>query len=109
MVIADCDAALPQHRRSVMRNHHHVGMSLLMLGVMIVALIAVIPTVRAAPADGTGPADSATPTASATPGDPKSISPQTAAAGPAIVHWNGVAYIGWTGTNGAHNLNVMTF
>jgi len=40
---------------------------------------------------------------------PATVSYQTADAGPAIVFFNGTAYVGWTGTNGAHNLNLMTY
>ena len=40
---------------------------------------------------------------------PTTVSYQTADAGPAIVFFNGTAYVGWTGTNSAHNLNLMTY
>lgn len=44
-----------------------------------------------------------------TPLRPLTISSQTSDAGPAIRFFNGTAYIGWTGRNAAHNLNLMTW
>jgi hypothetical protein len=43
------------------------------------------------------------------PRAPLTVSRQTSDAGPAIRFFNGAAYIGWTGRNAAHNLNLMTF
>ena len=41
---------------------------------------------------------------------PQTVAPQWADAAPAVVaHFNGTSYVGWTGTNSAHNLNLMTY
>jgi hypothetical protein len=40
---------------------------------------------------------------------PATVSPQQAAAAPAVVVFPSVIYVGWTGRNAAHNLNLMTF
>jgi hypothetical protein len=40
---------------------------------------------------------------------PATVSTQRAAAAPALSAYLGTIYIGWTGTNAAHNLNLMTY
>jgi hypothetical protein len=40
----------------------------------------------------------------------ETVAPQTADAAPAVVpFFNGTSYVGWTGMNPAHNLNLMTY
>ena len=52
---------------------------------------------------GTGLASSSAPLRPAT------VSSQQADAAPAMMVWNGTLYVGWTGRNAAHNLNLMTY
>jgi len=52
---------------------------------------------------GTGLASSAAPLGPAT------VSSQQAYSAPAMMVWNGTVYVGWTGRNAAHNLNLMTY
>ena len=40
---------------------------------------------------------------------PSVVSRQYADAAPALIAYNATAYIGWTGRNSAHNLNLMTY
>lgn len=40
---------------------------------------------------------------------PATVSPQRADAAPALSVYNGTVYIGWTGRNTGHNLNLMTY
>src|SRR5881227_3151034 len=46
---------------------------------------------------------------SSTPLRPATVSSQQADAAPAMVPFNGTLYVGWTGRNAAHNLNLMTY
>lgn len=46
---------------------------------------------------------------SSTPLRPATVSSQRADAAPAMVPFNGTLYVGWTGRNAAHNLNLMTY
>ncbi len=46
---------------------------------------------------------------SSAPLRPAVVSHQTADAAPAMIAFNGTAYVGWTGRNAAHNLNLMTY
>jgi hypothetical protein len=40
---------------------------------------------------------------------PTTVSGQQADAAPALIAFNGTLYVGWTGRNAAHNLNLMTY
>lgn len=40
---------------------------------------------------------------------PATVSSQKADAAPALIAYNGTLYVGWTGRNTAHNLNLMTY
>ncbi len=44
-----------------------------------------------------------------TPLHPAVVSRQYADSAPALIAYNATAYIGWTGRNAAHNLNLMTY
>ena len=46
---------------------------------------------------------------SAAPLGPATVSSQQADSAPAMMVWNGTVYVGWTGRNAAHNLNLMTY
>jgi hypothetical protein len=46
---------------------------------------------------------------SSTPLRPATVSTQRADAAPALTVYNGTTYVGWTGRNAAHNLNLMTY
>jgi Glycosyl hydrolase family 3 N terminal domain len=92
-----------------MRQFHHAGMSLLTLGTTLLALIAVIPQVRAAPAE------TATRAASTAPAiQSQEVLPETSIDGPALWTSNSgtpklglAAVLAWTGTDPSHSLNVM--
>jgi hypothetical protein len=46
---------------------------------------------------------------SSTPLRPVTVSTQRADSAPALIAYNGTIYVGWTGRNTAHNLNLMTY
>ncbi len=46
---------------------------------------------------------------SAAPQRPVTVSTQRADSAPALIAYNGTIYVGWTGRNTAHNLNLMTY
>jgi hypothetical protein len=46
---------------------------------------------------------------SSAPLRPATVSSQRADAAPAMMAFNGTLYVGWTGRNAAHNLNLMTY
>jgi hypothetical protein len=46
---------------------------------------------------------------SSAPLRPATISSQQADSAPAMMAFNGTVYVGWTGRNAAHNLNLMTY
>ena len=46
---------------------------------------------------------------SSAPLRPATVSTQRADAAPAVIAYNGMVSIGWTGRNAAHNLNLMTY
>src|SRR5215472_5423723 len=46
---------------------------------------------------------------SAAPLRPATVSSQQADSAPAMMAYNGTMYVGWTGRNAAHNLNLMTY
>jgi peptidoglycan/xylan/chitin deacetylase (PgdA/CDA1 family) len=43
------------------------------------------------------------------PATPATVSRQQADAAPALIAYNGTLYVGWTGRNTGHNLNLMTY
>lgn len=45
----------------------------------------------------------------AAPLRPATVSHQQADSAPALIAYNGTIYVGWTGRNAAHNLNLMTY
>lgn len=46
---------------------------------------------------------------SSAPQRPVTVSTQQADSAPALIAYNGTIYVGWTGRNTAHNLNLMTY